>query len=205
MKLCGFGRRKNKANSKPKKQLLEIFSKIWNFLPAPDAQYIGATTMNEKNGQFDEDLDMKVSPEFKADLSNLFKSRNLIPPEVDRAILGRASVKLIRRQRRHSIIRRIGTIAAAAAVIIFAFSLDLTKKPQPSMPSSQIAVIRSIDIDQSGRVDILDAFKLARQIELAIHVDKNFDINGDGLVNRDDVDFVALAAVSLPLQKQGPG
>ncbi|GAI72881.1 unnamed protein product, partial [marine sediment metagenome] len=34
---------------------------------------------------------------------------------------------------------------------------------------------------------------------------QGWDINGDGFVNRNDVDLVASAAVSLPLQKQGPG
>ena len=153
--------------------------------------------MNEKNAQYNEDLNLKVSPKFKADLSILFESQHSIPPEVDRAILDRACVKLIRPQRRHSIIRRIGTIAAAAAVIIIAFSLDLTKKSQTSMPSSNVAVIQSIDIDQSGRVDILDAFKLARHIESADLPESSWDVNSDGIINQDDVDFVALAAVRL--------
>ena len=160
--------------------------------------------MNDKEEQFDENLSLKVSPEFKRDLSTLFKSPDSIPPEVDRAILDIASAKLIRRQKRQRIIRRIGTIAAAAAVIIIAFNLDLARKPQTHTPAT-LAVVHSYDIDQSGRVDILDAFKLARQIESAANIDTNFDLNGDGLVNRDDVDFVALAAVSLPLQKLGPG
>jgi hypothetical protein len=46
-------------------------------------------------------------------------------------------------------------------------------------------------------VDILDAFKLARQIESAGPTEKNWDINGDGLVDRHDVDMVAFAAVRL--------
>ncbi len=153
--------------------------------------------MNEKNGQYNEDLGLKVSPELKKDLGNLFKARHPVPPEIDRAILDRASRRLIRRQQRHSTFRRIGTIAAAAAVIIFAFSLDLTKRPKPLTPSSYLAEVRNIDIDKSGRVDILDAFKLARYIETAAYIDTSFDMNGDGLVNRDDVDFVALAAVRL--------
>ena len=167
--------------------------------------------MNDKEEQFDENLSLKVSPEFKRDLSTLFKSPDSIPPEVDRAILDIASAKLIRRQKRQRIIRRIGTIAAAAAVIIIAFSLDLAKTPQTDTPAT-LAVVHSYDIDQSGRVDILDAFKLARHIESANIPESNlslrrqgWDLNGDGLVNRGDVDFVAMAAVSLPLQKQGPG
>ena len=153
--------------------------------------------MVKRNGQFDENSGLKVSEEFRADLGNLFKPRHKIPSEVDRAILDKASGKLIRPRRRHSIIRRIGIIAATAAVVIFAFSLDLSRKPRQSTPVSYFAEAVSADIDQSGRVDILDAFKLARQIESVANVDTNFDMNGDGFVNRGDVDFIAKAAVRL--------
>jgi len=43
----------------------------------------------------------------------------------------------------------------------------------------------------------IDAFRLARHIESASPTKRKWDINGDGLVNRDDVDKVALAAVRL--------
>ncbi len=46
-------------------------------------------------------------------------------------------------------------------------------------------------------MDILDAFKLARQIESADSAEIKLDVNGDGKVNRDDVDLVASAAVRL--------
>lgn len=161
--------------------------------------------MTEGNGQFDKNSDLKVSDELKADLGNMFRPQSSVPPEVDRAILDRAGRKLIRPRRRHSIIRRIGIVAATAAVIILAFSLDLSKTPMQDAQESYFAEAKSADIDRSGRVDILDAFKLARQIDSAADIDTSFDMNGDGLVNRDDVDIVAMAAVSLPLQKQGPG
>lgn len=153
--------------------------------------------MNEKNEKFNEDSSLKVSPKFKAELSNLFKPQDSIPPEVDRAILDKASHKFLRRQKRNRIIRRIGIAAATAAVILLAFSLDLSKKPKSQAPSTYLAQTINYDIDKSGRVDILDAFKLARHIESATHVDKNLDMNGDGIINQDDVDSIALAAVSL--------
>jgi len=46
-------------------------------------------------------------------------------------------------------------------------------------------------------VDILDAFKLARHVESTDRTEKKWDINGDGVVNSDDVDLIALAAVRL--------
>jgi hypothetical protein len=53
------------------------------------------------------------------------------------------------------------------------------------------------DIDRNGRVDILDAFRLARYIKSADRPKTKWDINRDGIVNRSDVDSVAFAAVRL--------
>ena len=53
------------------------------------------------------------------------------------------------------------------------------------------------DLDQSGRVDILDAFALARQLDSDV-VPTHGDFNGDGIVDRADVDAIAMAAVRLP-------
>ena len=146
--------------------------------------------MTEKTEHFDEDLDAGVSTKLSADLDTLFKPQLPVPPEVDRAVLDRAARDFVRlkvTERTRFRWASLWKVAAAAAVVILAFSLDLTEKPAPTMA----------DFDRNGRVDILDAFKLARQIELASNTGTDLDINGDGLVNRDDVDVVALAAVSL--------
>ena len=159
--------------------------------------------MNEKPEQFDEHLDFEISPDFSSDLKTLFKPQFSIPPEVDRSILDKADEKFIRRHWGHRILQHISIwrVAAAAAVIIFAFSLNLTQKPGPTTNQSLLVEARAVDIDRNGRVDILDAFKLARHIESAERTEKKWDINGDGLVNSDDVDMVASAAVRLPTQK----
>ncbi len=178
--------------------------------------------MTEKKGHFDEDLDLRISPKFSEDLNTIFKPQFSVPPELDRAIMDKAHQHFIPKHWRHRIFHHISLwrIAAAAAVIIFAFSLNLTQKPGPSTSRTVLVNAQAIDIDRNGRVDILDAFKLARNIESADRTKTNlspvsstgqalqkqgWDINGDGLVNRNDVDSVALAAVSLSLQKQGPG
>jgi hypothetical protein len=88
-------------------------------------------------------------------------------------------------------------IAAAAAIIIFAFSLDLTKQTGPTTGRLLLSKTQAADIDRNGRVDILDAFKLAKHIESAGSTETKWDINGDGLIDRSDVDVVALAAVRL--------
>jgi len=163
--------------------------------------------MTEKKGHFDEDLDLRISPKLSEDLDILFKPQLSVPPEVDRAVMYQANRRFVQRHWRHRVFRHISLwrIAAAAAVIIFAFSLNLTEKPGPSTSRSVLVKAQAVDIDRNGRVDILDAFKLARHIESADNTEKNWDINGDGFINSNDVDLVASAAVSLPLQKQGPG
>ena len=153
--------------------------------------------MTKENGQFDNNSNLKISDEFGADLGKLFRPQSSIPSEVDRAILDKASRKLIRPRGRHSIIRKIGIAVATAAVIILAFSLDLSRQSRQGTPVTYFAEAKSADIDHSGRVDILDAFKLARQIESAAAIDTSFDMNGDGHVDQGDVEFIAKAAVRL--------
>ena len=159
--------------------------------------------MTEKKGHFDEDLELRVSPKLSEDLNILFKPQFSVPPELDRAIMDRANQRLVQRHWRHRIFRHISLwrVAAAAAVIIFAFSLNLTQKPGPTTTSSFIVEAQAVDIDRNGRVDILDAFKLARHVEFSERTEKEWDINGDGLVDRNDVDLVALSAVQLDKHK----
>ena len=156
--------------------------------------------MTEKMEHLDQDPDLRVSSKLSTDLDALFKPQLSVPPEVDRAVLDRAArhfagLEPAKRPR----FRLVGLwrVAAAAAVVVLAFSLNLTEKPAPTTHRSGLAKAPAVDIDRNGRVDILDAFKLARQIELAGSTEAILDINGDGLVNRDDVDMVALAAVNL--------
>ena len=183
--------------------------------------------MTEKKEHYDEDSDLGLSPKFSEDLSTLFKPHLSVPPEVDRAVLDQAHRHLTRPCKPRRPFRWAASIAAAAAVIIFAFIFNIAReptaemareaaqdtakkhalytarKPAPALVSSVIAKAQ-VDIDRNGRLDILDAFKLARHVESTDRTKTNlflrkqgWDINGDGLVNRNDVDLVASAAVRL--------
>jgi hypothetical protein len=140
-----------------------------------------------------------LSDKLKQDLKNIYKPIRTIPHEVDRAVLDRAHQHLTQKHWSYHILRHVSIwrIAAAAAVIIFAFSLNLTQKPGPTTNQSLLVETGAVDIDGSGRVDILDAFKLARYVESAGLTEKKWDVNGDGLINSNDVDLVAFAAVRL--------
>jgi hypothetical protein len=155
--------------------------------------------MNERKEHFDKNLDLKISPEFTEDLNALFEPKLSIPPEVDRVILDKAHQHFDKKHWRHRVFHhiRLWKVAAAAAVIILAFSLNLTQKSGPPTSPLELVKARAVDIDENGQVDILDAFKLARYVESAGKADKKWDINGDGLVDRADVDLVAKAAVRL--------
>jgi hypothetical protein len=156
--------------------------------------------MTERKEQFDEDMDLRIPSKLSTDLRALFEPQVGIPPEVDRAVMDQAHKHLTplqSRKARRSCIHWGWRIAAAAAIVILAFSLDLTKQSGPSTDSLTSSKTQAVDIDQNGRVDILDAFKLARHIETDDRTEKEWDFNGDGLINRSDVDIVANLAVRL--------
>jgi len=162
-----------------------------------------------ENRHPDENTNPEPDERLSADLKVLFAPRGAVPPEVDRAIMDRASKRLVGRSRRLAV-RWVASAAAAAAVIILVFTLNTSDKRASTQMAEKFEasktspVMRGLaaadltpDIDRSGRVDILDAFKLARQIKAGLEPDKKWDMNGDGLVNRKDVDLVAFAAVRL--------
>ena len=143
---------------------------------------------------------MRVPSKLSADLNAIFQPQVGVPPEVDRAVMDRAHKHFVSLQSGKGGRLRVHwawRIAAVAAVIILAFSLDLTKQTGPTTDRLLLSKAQAVDIDRNGRVDILDAFKLARHIESAGRTETEWDFNGDGLIDRSDVDVVAFAAVRL--------
>ena len=151
--------------------------------------------MHDEERHFDEDSDLRVPNKLSADLKAIFKPDISVPPEVDRAIMDRAYQQLVRRHKKRQVFRW-SACAAVAAVVIFVFTLNITREPHPTVFRSGI-IATTTDIDQNGSVNVLDAFQLARHIESTGHPNMKWDINGDSSVNQDDVDLVAFAAVRL--------
>ena len=141
------------------------------------------------------------------DLRDLFAPPGAVPPQIDRAIMGQARRRLARPRRLILRLRWAGGIAAAAAAIVVGVILLNPKSEIMSPPA--LTGGRNLqsnrpgraegraDIDNNGRVDILDAFRLARQIASGDPMDTRWDLNGDGRVDQGDVDQVAAAAVRL--------
>lgn len=53
------------------------------------------------------------------------------------------------------------------------------------------------DLNRDGRVDILDAFQLAREIQSGGNPGSIADLNNDGIVDRRDAELIATQAVKL--------
>lgn len=128
-----------------------------------------------------------------------------VPPETDRAILADARRHLSARIRPARRFRRwtswhwavMGSTVAAASVVL------LVWKPAAMQQNAENAVVQKSatqqidrnDVDENGRVDILDAFAMARLIRDGGTGTR--DLNGDGRFDRLDVDLVARKAVML--------
>jgi hypothetical protein len=113
-----------------------------------------------------------------------------VPAEIDRAVLGRAADHFARRRRRR-FTTVLGSSLAAAGVLAVAF-LSFQR-----MDSVETQTARAEDVDGSGRVDILDAFALARRLSREDRPDSKLDFTHDGRVDRADVDHVAQIAVRI--------
>jgi len=125
-------------------------------------------------------------------LNHLYKERVFVPPAADGAMLREARKHLQRLQRPQSGWKPWLSWAAMAACLTLAIWLG----ERLTRPAGSKSFARE-DINRDGRVDILDAFALARKIETGGTLDPRWDINGDGRIDRVDVKSIAARAVSL--------
>jgi len=88
-----------------------------------------------------------------------------------------------------------GIGVAAAAALTFAVVLNGTRTKTPGITAVLAAAPE--DINQDSRIDILDALALARMVESRSAKSLDHDVNGDGRLDRADVQAVAGAAVRL--------
>ena len=140
--------------------------------------------------------------ELSRDLAVLAKVEIAVPEEIERRILWEARKRALTVRRRQRWWRPGWAAAAAAAVLLGLTSLlRLAPEPQPDVvalarrpkAAAPLARVRAEDIDGDGRIDILDAFALARAVEAG----GGADVNGDGVVDQRDVQVLADAAVRL--------
>ena len=166
------------------------------------------------NMEFDE-FGEELPDAVKAALQQRFGSVPDVPSSIDQSILadarrhfeqyGPAALRMTKR-RRVSVWQwtAIGSTVAAACVLFFAMKPDQLQQQNsfaarisavsPAAEMMADAELTS-DVDFSGRVDILDAFAMARQIRSGR--EKLYDINHDGRFDEADIDIVAREAVKL--------
>ena len=140
------------------------------------------------------DTPLEAPDELVDDLSGLFEAEAAPPKDVDDAILDMADRHALRRLVPWRELRWVA--AAAAALLVLAFLVPAGRLIATRPVATPLLVVRE-DIDGNGRVDILDALTLARHIKAERTVKREWDLNGDGVVDRSDVDTVANAAVRL--------
>ncbi len=144
------------------------------------------------------DSDLQAPPALVRNLKALYTPSSAIPPTIDEAILVRS------RRRKRLLLRWAVPPAAAAAVIMWVVFNPFVTPDMENSPFAEPAGVLGTrqladhrDIDGNGRVDILDALALARSIKDNRVAEEPWDFNGDGLIDRRDVDTVAQSAVSL--------
>jgi hypothetical protein len=148
--------------------------------------------MNDKNGHFDEDSGLGANRRFSQDLHILFEPAGADLSAVDRAVAEAARLHLARPVRKPQWVRWAAPLAAAAVI---ALGCVLWFGHNPAQQARTVSAAE--DIDHNGKVDIVDAFQLARHVESGRDINPLWDFNGDGVIDRKDADEVAFAAVSL--------
>lgn len=155
---------------------------------------------SQPNGQPEED-GLKAPPRLEAAFRRLPSERIFIPPTLDEAVLGEARRRLagpVKRRFDWSGFRL--RLPAAAAIIFLGLLVCLLTGIFSKEPRQALFVQE--DLNHDGKVDILDAFALARTLKSGGSLDRRLDINGDGVV--DERDVATIAAQAVRLQKGGP-
>jgi hypothetical protein len=156
--------------------------------------------MDRPRDNANDSAEPRVPEKLAAELRERYELPHPVPSEVDDAVLALTRQQLARRRLIPLAIRWIAAGAAAAAVVLVLASLSwrgMQFSPRPEPAGAAPAAAAAEDVDGNGRVDILDAFALARHVEAGEQVRSQWDVTGDGAVNREDVDRIALAAVDL--------
>ena len=133
-----------------------------------------------------DDPEFEAPPGLQRDLRALFGRRIEVPDSIGAALHAAA-----RRRRRPLLLRPLPMAAAATVLVALSLAIALQQRAARSVP------IAREDYDHDGRVDVLDAFRLALDLERGRPVDPAFDLDGDGRVDRRDVDQIAARAVHV--------
>lgn len=146
----------------------------------------------QHNGRNDE-KELKASPKLAQALRALQKESIFVPPRVNQAVMKGVQTHLARIRKRKAGWNRNTRMAAMATAFVLAGFVTMTlfnfyRRPGPDDYARE-------DLNHDGRVDILDAFQLAR--ELGSGKTPKMDLNADGRTDASDVEIIARRSVSL--------
>jgi len=125
-----------------------------------------------------------LPPRLQRDLRRVFGSSVQIPATID-AALARAAREQLRPRRGPAFLRPVFVTVAAAAALLLATLFVLPRR-----------AVRE-DFDRNGCVDVLDAYRLALALQRGDAVPASMDLDGDGRVDRRDVEAIAARAVRV--------
>jgi predicted anti-sigma-YlaC factor YlaD len=111
-----------------------------------------------------------------------------------RALARETGRRIANARRRRWIGVGIGLAAAAVALVLLRGIGG--GEPGAREPDTRTLAQRR-DINRDGRVNIVDAYLVARSLERGQAVEPGWDVTGDRVVDRRDVDAIARAAVSI--------
>ncbi|NOS71227.1 MAG: hypothetical protein HOP33_15005 [Verrucomicrobia bacterium] len=138
--------------------------------------------------------EVEAPPKLVAALREPPARRVFVPPAVDLFILNAARRHLARHERRKFQFVRpwiAWPALATACLAIVGLVVFTTRRP------SSVQTFAREDINHDGRVDILDAFQLARLLQSETKPAAASDVNHDGVVDWRDAEFIAGRAVKL--------
>ncbi len=153
--------------------------------------------------QDDANLTNLLPARLREDLSAAYTPTGDVPQAVDAAIVDMAHEKFARQRRSRLLLRAIGLASAAASIVLMIWlahqgpsGRSVTMTDRTATPAPATTPLEG-DVDRNGRIDIRDAFLLARRLEARDRAKPQWDLDGDGRVDRNDVDRLAMAAVKL--------
>ncbi len=157
--------------------------------------------MDPENKAHDDRLQSIEGGQLERDLRQLYDREVPVPQGVDHRILDLARMRLSgRRGRRRWVLRwAVGSAAAAGLLVavLLLWPYQQGRQEPGEVRQNYAGVPLREDIDHNGRVDILDAFAVARDLRDRREPDPRADLNHDGRIDSDDVTLIAQAAVSL--------
>jgi len=150
---------------------------------------------NTPDKNLDQWADQGGPPQLRAGLSSLFAAPS-IGRDVDDQIIAAVRQQAIARHRMRWVIRyALGSVAAAAAVLLIAIKTSHHDQPIVNHPAASVAT--ADDLNHDGKLDILDAYFMARKVAAREPLTSEWDFNHDGTVDTKDVDVIAFSAVKL--------